>query len=126
MGRAKVIDRYITEEEESICYRACDFVLAPYLSHFCSSNVLALAVLAGRPMVASDYDLIGRRVRDRKLGILFRDRSVNDLTAKLSNLSKINGAPTEPYTVALARYAEELTVESYRTALQTAFPNGAP
>ncbi len=124
-GRAKVIDRYITEKEEAICYRACDFVLAPYLSHYCSSNVLALAVFAGRPVVASDYDLIGRRVRDRKLGVLFRDRSVDDLTEKLREIGQITGDPIAPYTKDLAAYAEELTVESYRAALQTAFPNGS-
>ena len=124
-GRAKVIDRYITEEEEAICFRACDFVLAPYLSHYCSSNVLALAVLAGRPVVASDYDLIGRRVRDRKLGVLFRDRSVDDLTEKLREIGQITGDPIAPYTKDLAAYAEELTVESYRAALQNAFPNGS-
>jgi glycosyltransferase involved in cell wall biosynthesis len=123
--RAKVIDRYITEEEEAMCYRACDFVLAPYLSHYCSSNVLALAVFAGRPVVASDYDLIGRRVRDRKLGVLFRDRSVDDLTEKLREIGQITGDPIAPYTKDLAAYAEELTVESYRAALQTAFPNGS-
>ena len=124
-GRAKVIDRYITEEEEAICYRACDFVLAPYLSHYCSSNVLALAVLAGRPMLASDYDLIGRRVRDRKLGVLFRNRSADDLTAKLHQINTITGDPIAPYTDQLAMYAEELTVESYHAALQNAFPNGS-
>lgn len=124
-GRAKVIDRYITEKEEAVCYRACDFVLAPYLSHYCSSNVLALAVLAGRPILASNYDLIGRRVRDRKLGILFQDRSVDDLTAKLHEISTITGDPVAPYADHLAIYAEELTVESYRSALQNAFPNGS-
>ena len=124
-GRAKVINRFITEEEEGICYRACDFVLAPYLSHFCSSNVLALAVLAGRPALASDYDLIGQRVRDRKLGILFCDRSVEDLTAKSKTLSETSGNPIESYATELAAYAEELTVEFYRAALQTAFPNGS-
>ena len=125
LGRAKVLNRYITEEEESICYRACDFVLAPYLSHFCSSNVLALAVLAGRPMLASDFDLIGRRVRDRQLGILFQDRSVDDLTEKLRTLSTATGDPIAPYAAALDRYAQELSIESYRTAIQTVFPNGA-
>ena len=125
LGRAKVIDRYITEEEEALCYLACDFVLAPYLSHYCSSNVLALAVLAGRPTIASDYDLIGRRVKDRKLGVQFRDRSVDDLTEKLWEIAQITGDPVKPYAANLAAYAEELTVESYRAALQNAFPNGS-
>ena len=122
-GRAKVIDRYITEEEEAMCYRACDFVLAPYLSHFGSSNVLALAVRAGRPMLASEYDLIGQRVRKRKLGILFRDRSVDDLTDKLRKISQITGDPIVPYADDLAVYSEELTVESFHAAVQAAFPN---
>ena len=76
-------------------------------------------------MLASDFDLIGRRVRDRKLGVLFRDRSVDDLTAKLRDLSEITGDPIAPYADDLAAYAEELTVESYRAALQTAFPNAS-
>ena len=125
-GRAKVLNRYITEEEEGLCFRASDFILAPYLSHFGNSNILAQAVLAGRPVLASDYDLIGRRVRERQLGILFKDQSIADLTSKLKTLSTANPSAHESYTEALDHYAQELSIESFRTALQTVFPKGHP
>ena len=121
-GRAKVIDRYITEEEEAMCFRACDFVLTPYLSHYGSSNVLALAVRAARPVLASDFHLIGRRVRERNLGVMFQDRSVDDLTAKLREISQIQGNPIAAFEENLADYAKELTVESFYAAVQKAFP----
>ena len=122
-NRAKVIDRYITGKEEAICFRGCDFVLAPYLSHYGSSNVLALAVRAGRPVLASDFHLIGRRVRDRKLGVLFRDCSVDDLESKLREITQITDDPVAPYSGQLSAYAKELTVEAFHSSVQTAYPN---
>ena len=122
-GRALVLDRYITEDEEAMCFRGCDFVLTPYLSHYGSSNVLALAVRAGRPVLSSDFHLIGRRVRERNLGILFRDRSVYDLETKLRDLSTCSGDPVAPFAESLAAYAGELTVEAFHASVQTAFPN---
>ncbi len=123
IGRAKVIDRYITEDEEAMCFRGCDFVLAPYLSHYGSSNVLALAVRSGRPVVASDYHLIGQRVRDRNLGILFRNRSVDDLEDKLRKLNESPGNPVTHFSDSLAAYAKELTVDAFHMSVQEAFPN---
>ena len=106
-----------------MCFRGCDFVLTPYLSHYGSSNVLALAARAGRPVLSSDFDLIGRRVRERHLGILFRDQSVDDLESKLRELSERSGDPVAPFAGNLAAYAEELTVEAFHASVQTAFPN---
>ena len=121
-GRAKVINRYITEAEESLCFRASDYVLAPYLSHFGNSNILAQAVLAGRPVIASDFDLIGQRVQAKKLGILFKDQSLSDLITKLRQMDAAPHAAKYSYKSAIEKYAEELSIESFRSALHTAYP----
>lgn len=121
-GHAKVINRYITEAEESLCFRASDYVLAPYLSHFGNSNILAQAVLAGRPVIASDFDLIGQRVRTKKLGILFKDQSLSDLITKLRQIDAAPHAAKDSYNSAIEKYAEELSIESFQIALHTAYP----
>jgi len=121
-GRAKILNRYISDEEEGLCFRAADYILVPYLSHFGNSNILAQAVLAGRPVIASDFDLIGRRVRERKLGILFNDRSLDSLTRQLRLLDIANEAGRHEFDAAIKLYAEELSIESFRSALNVAYP----
>jgi glycosyltransferase involved in cell wall biosynthesis len=71
-GRARVIDRYVTDEEEKSLFAASDFVLLPYHRHFGVSGVLMRAIGAGRPAIVSDEELLGRLTRERGLGILFR------------------------------------------------------
>ena len=67
-GRARVINRYISAAEEELCFCASDFALLPYLDHFGTSAVLSNAVIAGLPVLASDDQLLGRRVREHGLG----------------------------------------------------------
>jgi len=69
-GKARIIDRYVTSQEERLCFVATDVVLAAYVNHYGSSNVLAKAAAFGRPVLASDNDLVGYRVRKYGLGRL--------------------------------------------------------
>ena len=70
-GRAQVISRYIFEEEEKLLFAASDVVLLPYIKHFGNSAVLSRAAGAGKMVIASDEELVGRLVRKYNLGLLF-------------------------------------------------------
>jgi glycosyltransferase involved in cell wall biosynthesis len=78
-GRAKLIPRYVSAEEERGLFAACDFVLLPYHGHRDSSGVLALAAGAGRPAVVSDEYIVGRTVREHGMGLWFPPGDVRAL-----------------------------------------------
>ena len=73
-------------------------------------------------MIASDFDLIGQRVRAKKLGILFKNQSLSDLITKLRQIDAAPQAAKDSYNSAIEKYAEELSIESFRSALHTTYP----
>ena len=63
-----VEDRYLDEAEIQPTVEAADLVLVPYQRHVGSSGILIRAAAAGRPVLASDYGLVGAHVRRHRLG----------------------------------------------------------
>jgi glycosyltransferase involved in cell wall biosynthesis len=70
-NRALLINRYVSEAEEKNCFAASDVVLLPYLNHFGTSGVLSRAMAAGKPVIVSDEQLLGKLTREQNLGLLF-------------------------------------------------------
>jgi len=64
-NRARLLDRYVSVEEEKMCFAASDAVLLPYLNHFGTSGVLSRAMSAGKPVIVSDEQLLGRLTREQ-------------------------------------------------------------
>ena len=64
-----VEDRYLSSGEISAVVQRSDVILAPYQRFVGSSGVLLWAAQAGRPLLAQDFGLIGRLVRDHRLGL---------------------------------------------------------
>jgi glycosyltransferase involved in cell wall biosynthesis len=92
-GRARVIDKYVSADEERSLFAACDVVLLPYRRHLAASSVLAHAVGAERPVLASDEAFVGRLVRDLGLGPV---APPGDVTAWRDAISAmVNATPTE-------------------------------
>lgn len=71
-GRLKLLDRFITEEEESLLFCACDAVWLGYRGHLGSSGVLWQALAFERPVIGSDEGLIGWFTRTNALGVSVR------------------------------------------------------
>jgi len=92
-GRAILINRYVSTEEEQMVFAACDFVLLPYIGHFGSSGVLARAAGAGKPVIASDEQLVGRLTRQYNMGPLFPSGSVPALQQAI--LQAVAASPSE-------------------------------
>jgi glycosyltransferase involved in cell wall biosynthesis len=120
-GRARVIDRYVSDAEEKLLFAAADFALLPYIKHFGSSGVLSRAAGAGIPVIASDEELVGRLVRERGLGLLFRSGDAPALGRAL--LQALNASPqqVESWRAALRAFAGQYSRAAFRTALLSTF-----
>ena len=62
------VDEFVPEAEMPAYFQMADFVLAPYQQHIGSSGILLWAAAAGKPVLASDYGLMGELVRSHQLG----------------------------------------------------------
>lgn len=111
-GRAVVHDRYLSENEMGAAFTACDEVLVPYRSHYGSSNVLSTAASIGRPVIASDHHLIGRRVQREHLGVVFADGSP-------SSLASVIAAPRDGATCheGMDRWAKKTSPAAFSQAI---------
>jgi glycosyltransferase involved in cell wall biosynthesis len=83
-NRLLCANRAVSEEAFDLYLRAADYVLLPYRSHDDSSGILSRAIGAGTPVIASDFGLIGKRVRALNLGILYRNNNMRDLRRAMS------------------------------------------
>jgi glycosyltransferase involved in cell wall biosynthesis len=61
---------FVSESEVPIYFQLADLVLAPYQRHIGMSGILLLAAAAGKPVLSSDYGLMGQVVREYELGMV--------------------------------------------------------
>ncbi|MBO9998476.1 MAG: glycosyltransferase [Cyanobacteria bacterium SID2] len=60
---------FLPEADIPAYFQLCDLVLAPYQRHVGMSGILIWAAAAGKPVLSSDYGLMGELVRRYDLGI---------------------------------------------------------
>ena len=121
LGRAKVMDRYVSDAEEALCFCAADAVLLPYINHFGSSGVLSLAAGAGKMVVASDDGLVGRRVLEHKLGLLFSSGNSKALGKSMSQAMLLSGSDRDQFYNSTLEYSLSCNREAFRQALLAPF-----
>lgn len=121
IGRARVIDRYVSAAEEKQLFAASDVALLPYLGHFGSSGVLARAAAAGLPVIASDEQLIGRWVREKRLGLVFRSGDALAMGAALERMLAAPAAEFAGWQRAARAFGDECSPAAFRRALLAAF-----
>lgn len=69
-GVQLIIDnRFVGDDEVPAMITQADLILVTYLRHTGSSNVLVRAAAAGKPVLGSDYGLVGAQIIKRKLGL---------------------------------------------------------
>lgn len=124
-GRAKVISRYIYEEEEKQLFAASDIVLLPYIKHFGNSAVLSRAGGAGKMVIASDEELVGKLVRKHELGLWFE--SGNAAALRQSIERAVNASPEEitRWQAAAFRYGQLSSRAEFRRMLLESFTRTA-
>lgn len=79
----QVVEHYdfVPENHVSTYFQMADLILAPYQRHVGMSGILLLAAAAGKPVLSSDYGLMGEIVRRYRLGITV-DSTVPDEIAQ--------------------------------------------
>ena len=63
-----VLDHYLANEEIPRLFAVSDLVLVPYPRHIGSSGLLVRAAAAGKPVLGSDYGLVGAQIQRHRLG----------------------------------------------------------
>lgn len=116
-NRACLLNRYVTVEEEKLCFAASGAVLLPYLNHFGTSGVLSRAMSAGKPVIASDEQLLGRLTREHKLGLVFPSGNVAALAESFRRVSQLSAHDADQLSAAARVYAKTYSRDAFRTAL---------
>ncbi len=123
-GRARVLDHYVSESEQSLCFCATDVVLLPYIEHFGSSGVLSLSAAAGRMVIASDQGLLARRIKEHNLGWIFLSGDAGELKSRMQDASQLTSAEMLCFQKAEREYALTCSREAFRAALLSPFMGG--
>ncbi len=77
---------YISEADVPVYFRLSDFVLAPYQSHIGMSGILLLAAASDKPVISSDFGLMGKLVRQFELGVSINSSSTDAIRDAISCL----------------------------------------
>ena len=116
-GSARLLNRYISDAEERLCFCAADVVLLPYIQHYGSSGILSRAAAAGKMVIASDEGLLAKRVRDHHLGLLFHRQNKNELHKRMQAVSILNPAELDHFRMMSRKYAETCSRDAFCKAL---------
>jgi glycosyltransferase involved in cell wall biosynthesis len=116
-GRARAVNRYVSLEEEALAFAACDWVLLPYRKHFGSSGVLIRAACRGLPVIASDEELVGWRVREHKMGLLFTSGDASDLRRRIEQAAATGQDDLAAFSRCAKKFSTAFTRAAFRQAL---------
>jgi glycosyltransferase involved in cell wall biosynthesis len=86
-------DEWVSEEKFDLFIDAADYVLLSYHSHNGSSGVLSRAIGHGTPVIASDYEVIGGRVKNYNCGFVYPDRDLKALGKVLAECAAFEKQP---------------------------------
>jgi len=64
-----VCDEFVSDREVHLCFHSSDVILAPYQHHIGMSGILVQAAAAQKPILSSDYGLMGEITRRWQLGL---------------------------------------------------------
>lgn len=109
-------DRWIGSGELEALVRRCDVVLAPYHRFVGSSGAIMWAARSGKPVLAQEYGLIGRLVRDHALGLDVNTSEPAALTDAIGQMVERGPAQfIDP--AAAAAFAANRTPERFAAAI---------
>jgi glycosyltransferase involved in cell wall biosynthesis len=79
-----LLDRFIEEDEARDLFEIADAILLPYQRFIGSSGVLLRAAAAGKPVIGTNFGLIGRLIEDHRLGLAIDSESPKALADAIS------------------------------------------
>lgn len=114
-------DKFILEEQVHLYFQLSDVILAPYQKHVGMSGILLLAAAAKKPVLASNYGLMGQLVRENKLGIAVDSTSHEAIAKGITYF--IHSQNTEGHVCDLKLINEFVEQNSVDNFSQTLFKN---
>jgi glycosyltransferase involved in cell wall biosynthesis len=105
----------IPSKEVSTYFELADFVLVPYQKHVGMSSVIVHAAAAQKPVLTSNYGLIGKLVQEHKLGLTFDSTSPAEIA---KSIQKVFDTPNEKIANLEAMYKFALQNASQQFAKQ--------
>lgn len=88
-GHASFTEGFVTESDFIEYLSAADVILLPYRKFRFSSGILVNAMNAGRPVLTSNYGMIGKITMSTASGKCFKDSSVSSLAKALVEQCRI-------------------------------------
>jgi glycosyltransferase involved in cell wall biosynthesis len=88
----KIISRFefISESDLPVYFKMADIILAPYQHHVGMSGILLHAAVAGKPVLSSNYGLMGEMVRQYSLGLAIDSSKPAEISNGLFHLLSSN------------------------------------
>lgn len=83
-----VRDKFVYAEDTREYFEVCDVVLAVYPTHIGSSNIIVQACVAGKPILGSNFGVVGKTIEERSLGEIVNMSSSKDINKGIINLLK--------------------------------------
>jgi glycosyltransferase involved in cell wall biosynthesis len=107
---------FIPENEVPTYFQLADVVLAPYQRHVGMSGILLLAAAAGKPVLSSNYGLMGALIRHYKLGLAVDTTIPKEiakaLTRYLLESPNLFGDPSH-----MRVFAEQNSIDNYTSTI---------
>lgn len=117
-------EKFLSDAEIRLRYERCDFVALPYTKKFhATSSVLAWAAAHGKPVIATDHGLIGFRVHQNRLGMLYPSGDVSALVKVLRCLPKHDTEAYSTLSKAGLAFAESCSLKQFEAGLTQAVLN---
>ncbi len=116
----QIIEQYefISEQAVKDYFQLADVVLAPYQKHIGMSGILLQAAAAKKPVISSNYGLMGELVRRYQLGLAVDSTRPDELTKAIAQFLQ---QPAEQFFSAdkMEVFAQENTVEKFANTIFT-------
>jgi glycosyltransferase involved in cell wall biosynthesis len=107
---------FIPEPDVSTYFQLADVILAIYQRHVGMSGILLLAAAAGKPVLSSDYGLMGELARRYQLGLVVDSTQPTEIAKALTTLFT-----TSPQTIAnpsqMKLFAEQNSIDLYASTI---------
>lgn len=120
-GLAKLFNYYISETEQDLLFRMTDFVVLPYIDHYGSSGILAHAAAYRKPVISSDFHLLGKRVKEYGLGLTFKNNHAESLKHTLAQALLLNKEDRSKIEHNLEKFAHTCSTDSFKSAIKDAY-----
>lgn len=106
-------DQFITDHEIEPFFQMTDVVLAPYQRHVGMSGILVRAACAQKPVLCSDYGLMGEITRRYQLGITVDSTQPQEIAKGLSHFLLGSTVSKTWDTSQMQCFAEQNTAEQF-------------